>query len=142
MTTRRLLTLILLAQTGCVAVGLAFHHLYVSSAVAQAEADEARAGLARQVRLLDSELKQQSFSSLQADHSQWDRVQALWRTAARPTDRLMLLDERGRVVAAADGQSAKLPADNLDEPLALAHANAEWGRFDEPIRGMLKDSSG
>jgi HD-GYP domain-containing protein (c-di-GMP phosphodiesterase class II) len=46
--TRRLFILILSVQTGCIAVGLAFHHLYISSGIARAQADESRARLMKQ----------------------------------------------------------------------------------------------
>ena len=48
MTTRRLFILILLVQTGCIAVGLVFHHLYISSGIARVQADESRARLTNQ----------------------------------------------------------------------------------------------
>jgi HD-GYP domain-containing protein (c-di-GMP phosphodiesterase class II) len=46
--TRRLFILILLVQTGCIAVGLVFHHLYISSGIARVQADESRARLTNQ----------------------------------------------------------------------------------------------
>ena len=54
----------------------------------------------------------------------------------------MLLDESGKVLATADNQSSSFSADNPGEPLTLAHANAHWGRFDEPIRGTIEAPGG
>ena len=48
---------ILVAQAGCLAAGLTFHHLYVASAVAHAAADDARAGLAHQLPQLDGAIE-------------------------------------------------------------------------------------
>jgi HD-GYP domain-containing protein (c-di-GMP phosphodiesterase class II) len=141
-TNRRLFTVILLAQSGCVAVGLMFHQLYVSSGVAQAQADEARAGLMRQVGLLGAELEQQSLSSLRQGGHGWERVLARWRAAANPTDRLYLLDEQGQVLIAADKPATHSSPDGLGHALTWIQASADWGRFDEPIRGVLKDATG
>jgi HD-GYP domain-containing protein (c-di-GMP phosphodiesterase class II) len=145
-TTRRLFIVILLAQSGCVAVGLTFHQLYISSSVAHAQADDARAGLASQFELLRAELEQQSSSSLQHGEQAWVRTVARWRTAASSNDGLFLLDSQGRVLASADPQARRSPPTDLRKdvhgPLTWLHASADWGRFDEPIRGVIKDADG
>jgi len=138
-TTRKLFISILLAQTGCIAVGLAFHYCYVSAAVAQAAADEARAGLTDQFARLDGALAGCSASSLQHGGPAWEQIVAVWQKTANPVDRLVLLDREGHVVTPADSR----PTPNGNSlPLTLIHPNAAWGRFDEPIHGTLKDADG
>jgi HD-GYP domain-containing protein (c-di-GMP phosphodiesterase class II) len=139
MTIRRLFILILLTQTGCIAVGLAFHHLYVSSGIARAEAEEARARLANQFLTLEPELERQSVSSLQPSGEAWQRLLARWRTTAKPADRLFLLDREGRVVAAADEKVKPRSANDFGQPLTLIHPSAAWGQFDGPIQGLLQN---
>jgi HD-GYP domain-containing protein (c-di-GMP phosphodiesterase class II) len=138
-TTRRLFISILVAQTGCIAVGLAFHYCYISSAVAQAAAEEARADLANQFNRLDGALERSSVASLQHAGPAWEQIVAVWRTTASPTDRLVLLDREGRAVTSAD----RRPTPNgTSQPLAIIHPNAAWGQFNEPIHGTLKDADG
>jgi len=141
-TTRRLFISILLAQTGCVAAGLAFHYLYVSSAVAQTAAEEARAGLAHQFTQLDGALERGSVSSLRHDEHAWEQIVGAWRTAAGPGDRIVLVDREGRAVISGGGQIGRPEPNDLGQPLALIHPSAAWGRFDDPIRGALKDADG
>ncbi len=140
MSIRRLLTLILSAQIGCLAVGMSFHHLYVSSALLRLEHDEARTALTSQLRSLEQGVAQQDLSSIRQDDKSWESFLALWRNNAEPADQLYLLDREGRVVAAAGDQTAHLPAKGLGDPLSLSHPSADWGRFGEPIRGLLKDA--
>jgi HD-GYP domain-containing protein (c-di-GMP phosphodiesterase class II) len=139
---RRLLILILLAQVGCIAVGLSFQYLYVSSALQHLEDDESRDALTGQLRALERGLAQQDLPSVRQDDGSWERILALWRTSAAPTDQLYLLDREGRVVAAAGDQTAHSPVKSLGEPLTLIRRNADWGTVGEPIRGFLKDSRG
>jgi HD-GYP domain-containing protein (c-di-GMP phosphodiesterase class II) len=141
-TIRRLLVLIVLAQVLCIAVGLSFHQLYITSALRQVAEDEARSELRSQLRSLDAGLAQQDLSSLRQEQQSWQKILTHWRTAASPSDQLYLLDPQGRVVAAAGDQAIGPPAGNPGESLRLVRANAEWGKFGEPIRGLFKDASG
>lgn len=137
--TRRLFALILIAQTGCIAVGLGFHHLYVSSVIAHAEEDESRSELARHFRIVAAGLDQHDLPSLRQDRQLWESVLARWRTTAASTDHLYLLDPKGRVVKAADGDATTSPVMAPGQLLTLTRASADWGRFGEPIHGVLKD---
>ncbi len=141
-TSRRLFISILLAQTGCLAAGLAFHHLYVSSAVMQAATEDAQVGLADQFALLGGALEKCSVASLQRDGKPWEQIVAAWRTTASPTDHLTLVDREGRAVIGDDVRIASAVSNGADKPLKLIHPSAAWGRFDEPIHGALKDSAG
>jgi response regulator RpfG family c-di-GMP phosphodiesterase len=139
---RRLFVLILLAQTTSVAVGLSFHHLYVSSALVQAEEDEARSELARQFRILTSDSGQRDLSSLQQERQFWETTLTHWRITATPADHLYLLDRQGRVVVGSDDRATSSNRASLGQPLNLLRASDPWGRFGEPIRGLLKGAAG
>ena len=138
----RLLILILIAQTACVAVGLGFHHLYISAALLHAEEGEASAELARQFKVLAHGVDQAELSSLLRDPHLWENLVAQWRTNAAPDDCLYLVDSEGNSVAAVDGRSSNSNAPSLVGPLKLMRANGEWGRFSEPIRGLTKGGDG
>jgi response regulator RpfG family c-di-GMP phosphodiesterase len=139
---RRLFVLILLAQTTSVAVGLSFHHLYVSSALVQAEEDEARGELTRKFGILTSDSGQRDLSSLQQDRQFWQSTLARWQTTATPADHLYLLDQQGRVAAGSDDRATGSTGNAPGHPLEMLRASAPWGRFDEPIRGLLKRATG
>src|SRR5882672_8701514 len=96
--TGRLFALILIAQSLCLAVGLGFHHLYISSALVQAEEDKVRGELVSESRAVSSAVKPFDLAELRADRGVWNEVVAHWRTAAEPADTLYLLDRQGRVV--------------------------------------------
>jgi HD-GYP domain-containing protein (c-di-GMP phosphodiesterase class II) len=138
-TTGRLFVVILMAQTGCLAVGLGFHHLYVSSALVQAAEDDARKGLARQLTFVAAGLGQHDLSSLRQDRPLWESAVARWRTHAASTDHLYLLDPQGRVVEAAAYDATVSSVMRPAEPLALTRRSADWGWFDQPIHGVLKN---
>ena len=142
MNLRRLFILILLAQTISVAVGLSFHHLYVSSALVQAEEDEARSELTRQIGTLMSATGPRDLSAMQPDRQTWETTLTRWRTFAAPVDHLYLLDRQGRVLADANDRTTGSTASVSGQPLTLLRANAPWGSFGEPIRGLLKGASG
>jgi HD-GYP domain-containing protein (c-di-GMP phosphodiesterase class II) len=137
--THRLFVLILLAQSGCVAVGLGFHYLYISSALVQAADDDTRTELARQLRIVAAGLGQHDLSLLRQDRPLWESVVARWRTTAESTDQLFLLDPQGRIVEAAAYDGTSSDAMRPGEPLALSRRSADWGRFDQPIHGVLKN---
>jgi HD-GYP domain-containing protein (c-di-GMP phosphodiesterase class II) len=137
--TRKLFIAIVLAQTGCIAVGMAFQHFYLASAIAQAAAKEASASLAAQFTPLDSVLARSNVASLQHGGPAWEQIVAVWRKGATAGDNLVLVDRDGRVVTPGDRRSA--PNDD-PQPLALLHPSAPWGHFDDPIHGTLKDAEG
>ena len=141
-TTCRLLVFILLAQAGCLAVGMSFHHLYISSALVRTEEEQARGELSRQLGLLASSPDQQRLASLQVDRNAWAKLLARWRTAAGSADSLFLLDRHGSVVVADDDSTAPLPSANSPRSLTLLRASADWGQFEVRIRGMVKDADG
>jgi HD-GYP domain-containing protein (c-di-GMP phosphodiesterase class II) len=67
-----------LTQAGCIAVGLAFHHLYVSSGVAKATAREARTALAIPAAPAENVRSQQNVSSNAVKVDQALVKQMLW----------------------------------------------------------------
>jgi HD-GYP domain-containing protein (c-di-GMP phosphodiesterase class II) len=138
--TGRLFVLILIAQTGCVVVGLGFHYLYVASALLQAAENDTRTELARQLSIVAAGLGQHDLSSLQQDRPSWTSAVARWRTTAASTDHLYLLDPQGRIVESAAYDGTSSGAMSPGEPLTLARRSADWGRFDQPIHGVLKNS--
>lgn len=142
MTNRRLFLLVLVCQTACVAFGLGFHHLYLSSTLRNAQDDKARGALADQFGLLVGDLEQRTLLSLQQRREFWNEMLDHWRAAATRTDRLYLLDGQGRVIARADGEGRDFFANGPGAPLKLRHANANWGEFGEPIQGVLDDGQG
>lgn len=139
---RRLFAVILLSQIGCVAVGLAFHHLYLSSSVSQAETDGARAVVGRQFAALSGALEQQTAASLKQDPQAWQRALVAWRAVANHGDRIVLLDQDGQALIAAD-EDSKMPANvPLGQPLSINRPSQTWGHFEEPIRGSLPAVNG
>jgi HD-GYP domain-containing protein (c-di-GMP phosphodiesterase class II) len=138
-TIRRLLIAMLLAQIGCIGVGLSFYCLYVSSALLRLEHAEARAELANQLRSLEQKFAQQDLSSIRQDDEFWESLCTIWRKNAEPTDQLYLLDREGRVLADGGKHTTDSPATSMGEPLMLSHPSANWGHFGEPIHGLLKD---
>jgi hypothetical protein len=135
--TRRLFVTVLLTQAACAAFGLGFHHLYVTSALTQVEQEEARDELGRQYRLLAPELNRQTLRSLENDRAAWDQLVTQWKGAAgAAADKLYLLDREGRVLATAD-QEGSCFASGAPVALTLKRANFSWGKFGEPIRGLL-----
>lgn len=136
--TRRLFALILLAQLGCVAVGLSIYHLYVSSALAQAQQDEARVELARQLQALCAELDGHDLAWLKRDPQALRSLFAHWEITRDADDgELLVLDASGNVTATSDLADKSLASD-AKGPLKLTRASASWGAFGDPIRGNVK----
>jgi HD-GYP domain-containing protein (c-di-GMP phosphodiesterase class II) len=134
--TRRLFALILLSQIGCLAVGMSFYYLYVSSALAQAQKDDAQSDLAVQMRSLTPELKQQDLASLRDDASARQPIVDAWQNHREANDQMLLVDPDGHVEASLGDE----PYDLAAEPLKLNRSAARWGTFDGPIRGTFNDA--
>ncbi|HEX3725310.1 MAG TPA: HD domain-containing phosphohydrolase [Pirellulales bacterium] len=134
--TRRLFVLILLAQLGCAAAGLGFNYLYTGSALTQAEEAEVRTELEHQFGLLAKEVGGADLALLADNSAAWKNLIERFRSVRGDSDRLFLLDRHGRLVA--DDAGVIVPTPEVQTPVTLAHATAEWGTFAAPIQGVFE----